>query len=321
MPSVSLTPEGEAAWLRFKQHVEWCDSFALIFLFSDHGVVAETFRSRLADIFRARIRGLLLDRPDSPEHLAERLIERLLHPGQGDSSLNAPVWIDLASRRGDDWDKAIREFLARLNERREPLRRVRTRPVILVLPQSDVAMVPAMAPDLWAIRHHTLALGAWEFAAVAGETGTAERSAMPAMPFALTEADERLVQEWERVSGLSDAGSLRAGWRASEVYRRHGRWRDKQRLDSAVLALAREQVRLGETSESLRDLSVSLDNVGRTDVALGQWESARAAYTEGLTIATTLSRKFPDLPDYRKLEVHFAAALTRVREKNAESSC
>jgi hypothetical protein len=54
------------------------------------------------------------------------------------------------------------------------------------------------------------------------------------------------------------------------------------------------------------------------DAALGQWESARAAYAEGLAIGTALSRALPTLPDYQQLEAHFAAALARLQERSSE---
>ncbi len=38
--------------------------------------------------------------------------------------------------------------------------------------------------------------------------------------------------------------------------------------------------RVGETPEALRDLSVSLNNVGKTAQALGQWDEARQAYQD-----------------------------------------
>ena len=50
----TLTPEGEAQWLRLKTHMEWCDHFALGFIFSAHPGVIRMFRERLADIYRAR---------------------------------------------------------------------------------------------------------------------------------------------------------------------------------------------------------------------------------------------------------------------------
>ena len=65
-PIAPLVPEGEAAWLRVKQHLQWCDSFALVFVFSDQPAVADCLRERLADVYRARITRLEVPMPRSP---------------------------------------------------------------------------------------------------------------------------------------------------------------------------------------------------------------------------------------------------------------
>ncbi|MBI4754575.1 MAG: tetratricopeptide repeat protein [Betaproteobacteria bacterium] len=295
MSGRSLTPEGEAAWLRFKQHVEWCESCALVFVFSDFGEVAEIFRARLAAIYRARVSGLELERPRSPAALPERLLPRLLAPGMAERALAAPVWVDLASGRGEEWDQARREFLTRLNERREVLLRSRTRPVILVFPLGFATAVREMAPDLWAIRHYTLNLAPWVGRTAPDFAPPAERA--QARPFEFSPDDLRLLEEWRRVRDGTDRGVLRSGWRASAVCRQRGRWAEKGEIDAAVLVVARKLTRLGETPEALRDLSISLDNVGRTHQALGQWEAARAAYQESLEIRRGLLTRLGETPE------------------------
>jgi hypothetical protein len=164
----ALNREGEDAWLRFKQHLEWCDEFALVFLFSDQPAIISILRERLAAIYRARITGLEIPLPQTPDELLEDLLPRLLSPFQYQQALNAPIWLDLtrtpSGLSGDGasvWREAGLQFLARLNEQREPLRRVLTKPLILVLPLADKARVKALAPDLWAIRHFSLETSHW----------------------------------------------------------------------------------------------------------------------------------------------------------------
>ena len=67
--------------------------------------------------------------------------------------------------------------------------------------------------------------------------------------------------------------------------------------------------RLGETPEALRDVSVSLNNVGRTHQALGEWEAARRCFQEGLALGQRLSEAFPDLPDFNTLADDFRQRL------------
>ena len=68
-----LTIEGEDTWQRLKTHVEWCDHFALGFVFTAHPQVVHLFRERLADISKSRVTRLrMFDFHDqSPEGLVE----------------------------------------------------------------------------------------------------------------------------------------------------------------------------------------------------------------------------------------------------------
>jgi hypothetical protein len=75
-----LTPEGEEAWLRLKQHLEWCDAFALAFIFTNHARVVRVFRERLADIYRARVTRLIIPEPERPADLLDRMLPDLLRP-------------------------------------------------------------------------------------------------------------------------------------------------------------------------------------------------------------------------------------------------
>ena len=72
--------------------------------------------------------------------------------------------------------------------------------------------------------------------------------------------------------------------------RRKGEWQRGRRTAYRKAWRSRGQLveRLGGTPESLRDLSVSLDNVGRVAQAQGEWGEAGAAYRESLAIARQL---------------------------------
>ncbi|HIP38087.1 MAG TPA: hypothetical protein EYG88_01635 [Desulfocapsa sulfexigens] len=73
---------------------------------------------------------------------------------------------------------------------------------------------------------------------------------------------------------------------------------------------------IGETPEALRDLSVSLDNVGNTAKALGQWDKAQKAFTEALGIAELLAKTLPDLVAYNTLADHFRHRLQTMRSSD-----
>ncbi len=299
-----LNPEGEAAWLRFKQHLQWCDSFALVFVFSDRPPVVQILRERLADIYRARVTGLEIPLPQTAAELLQGLLPRLLHPPNYRRALDAPVWLDLTRLPGvvdsdqeSAWREARLQFLARLNEQREPLRRALTKPLILVLPRTEKAQIKALVPDLWAIRHFSLETGPWL------ATGAAEPPTRPPThpePFPLTESETSLVREWRRLEpkGSRNRGGLLAGGRAFDALM--GRGHLSEAREVALWLVETTHARLADHQddpEALRDLSISLDNVGNTDQALGDWGAARAAFAESLEIRRRLLGRLGETPE------------------------
>jgi tetratricopeptide (TPR) repeat protein len=64
------------------------------------------------------------------------------------------------------------------------------------------------------------------------------------------------------------------------------------------LALARQLMeRLGGTPEALRDLSISLDNVGGVARAQGDWAQAESAYRESLALRRQLVERLGSTPE------------------------
>ena len=297
-PAAQLTAEGEAAWLRLKTHLEWCDGFALVYLFSDQPGVIEVFRERLADIHRARVTRLRQYEPRAPQDLIPGLLLRLLEPTSGELHQASPLWADLSQHAGADWGQARLGLLARLNEQRERLRTRQPRPVVLVLPVAERAESVAIAPDLWSIRQFTLTTGPWLRAAPATGPATHPAVSLP-QPFPLSAQEQAQLQEWRRVHrhAAADRGALRAGWAAWQGLQ------DKRQLPKAevvagqALALARGLAAQGETPEALRDLSVSLNNVGKTAQALGRWDEARAAFEESLAISRQILQRIGETPE------------------------
>ena len=320
----SLTSAGEAIWSRFQRSLKWQEGFALIFLFSDYPQVTELFRQRLADIYRARVRGLRLLRetPTDPETLSGPLLRSLFQPDSARDSLAAPLWVELNQGSGDAWQQARRDFLARLNERRTPFMRNHPWPVILCLPTATAPEISQYAPDLWAIRQQSLTLGDWlptrrskQPVTQPGQNTANDQDPHAAFPFSAAERSQ--LDEWARVKDLphADAGILRTGWAASQACMRRGHWQQKARIDNAVLARARALVEDSRsdmppprppappeatpkaTPEALRDLSVSLNNVGRTHEALAQWEQARQVYSESLSVRRDLLQRVGETPE------------------------
>jgi hypothetical protein len=74
--------------------------------------------------------------------------------------------------------------------------------------------------------------------------------------------------------------------------------------------------RVGETPEALRDLSISLNNVGNTAQAQGRWEQARQAFEEGLAIGQVLSAALPDIVEYNGLAEWFRERLEKLQAES-----
>ena len=54
---------------------------------------------------------------------------------------------------------------------------------------------------------------------------------------------------------------------------------------------------MGDTPETLRDLSISLNRVGETALHIGNFEEAEAAYRESLEISRRLRERVGDTPE------------------------
>lgn len=319
MNTAALTVEGESEWLRLKGHVELSDHFALAFIFSAHPQVVELFRKRLSDIYRARVTGLQHFDLRSPSQLAEDVLPSLKHPSVHLQALAAPCWLDLSALSGTEWQEARLNFLARLNEQREPIRHAFPRPLILILPAYEREQIRALVPDLWAIRDFVIDTGNWLVAAsqsVDMEPHDLNAPSLPTTPAPRTPYEEALVAEWERLrrSGRITQEVLRVALRVFDVIWKARRMDEAYALAQQTLDIARQICeRVGETPESLRDLSVSLDNVGGIAEALGRFEEAGQAYEEGLKIAKHLEKFCSDLVEYRNLSPWFENQLREMK--------
>jgi tetratricopeptide (TPR) repeat protein len=294
-----LTHEGEESWLRLKLHLEMSDHFALAFIFTAHSGVIRIFRERLADIYRARVTRLNTPVPANPSSLLNELLPKLLRPSVHEQSLNAPCWIDLSIQQGQEWTKARLNFLMRLNEQRESLRNALNRPLVLVLPLEERSQIKELIPDLWAIRDFGLVTESW-LVSESEKTPVIEAEPSDMGVFPLSEYDQSQIDEWERLleKNVEDRGFLLASDRAFQVCIRCGRFELASRIASSQKRVAEKRVHeLGETPESLRDLSVSLDKVGTTAKAMGEWSKAETRYEESLTISRKIIEHVGETPE------------------------
>ena len=78
---------------------------------------------------------------------------------------------------------------------------------------------------------------------------------------------------------------------------------------------------LGETPESLRDLSVSLYNLGCNFEEQDEKGKAQIAFQEGFDIAERLAEMQPDIPSYTEVVSYFVKKLDSAfikTDKNSE---
>ena len=309
-----LNRKGESEWLRLKKHIQWAEHFSLGIVFSANSQVAAIFRERLADIFRARVTRLKNLVAETPEQLIEDLLPRLLQPSLYHHGQAAICWLDMSRSRSDEWTKARAYFLARLNEHRETLRANIDRPLVLILPSSERNQIKSLITDLWAIRDFTLDIGNW--LSDEGRAPVTEKlQSEPAATGFPSEQDSMYIKEWRRLQeqGKDDRSTLPASTRAIQAFLGAGQLLEAHKASNFALHIARRILeRIGETPEALRDISVSLDNVGRTEQALGNWDEARILTREALDIGRQLGSTLPSHKDYKTLASAFESRLLEI---------
>ena len=282
--------------VRLLRHLEWQDGFSLVFLFADEGG-AERLRLWLNQ--RLDFAGRPLQRVEPAEFPGEApdFVTRLLRLGQ-DLPPELPVWVEAYTHPGDaGWDAARRLFLARINERRFLLERDFLRPLILLLPRSFRAEAAAIAPDIWHIRAFSDTLAApfaSSFASPMHEP-TAPLAPSPMPPDAAALSAEA---EWARLrSHQAGKVNLAVGWRATRLMEQAGALYEASQTAQEVLALARSRcLAAPEEAQALRDLLISLDDVGRIARARGAWDEAEQAYRESLAVSRQLLARLGDTP-------------------------
>ncbi len=223
----------------------------------------------------------------------------------------------MSTQLGHEWVQARLAFLTRLNEQRESLRHSLDRPLVLLVPIAERAQIKELIPDLWAIRDFSLVTQSW-MPMETGRPPTRPLTQRNNLPFPLSEYEQSQVAEWERLNATKsdDRGFLIVAERALQACLRAGSYKRAAAIAASLLRAAKKRLQsVGETPEALRDLSVSLDNVGDTTKALGQWEEAQKCFEEGLAIANTLSRALPKHPDYIGLVDHFRNRLQSTTAK------
>ena len=299
MAALALDAATERVAVNLLRHLEWqADGFSLVFLFADVGPSLQ-----LADWLDQRLvlQGRALQREEVRDHFVaapEAAVDVLVARFAEMSAQPGASWFGLQRHPSDArWNRARSLFLARLNERRFLLERDLSRPLVLVLPADFRSEARNIAPDIWHVRalseelrsvalSDRLVLNASGLAA-AGGVGVLEVGELPA------------YAEWQRMqaSGKADSAFLPTAWRACEELLAHGRPADAEQVAAAALLLTRRRVAQSPALSALRELSISLDNVGQVARAQGDWSQAEAVYRESLGLSRQLVERLGGTPE------------------------
>jgi tetratricopeptide (TPR) repeat protein len=297
-PSLVLDAATERVAVNLLRHLEWqADGFSLVFLFADVGPsmqLADWLDERLA------LQGRPLQRQDAKDQFArepEAAVDYLMGQLADLSSRSGATWFAVQRHPNDQkWNAARSQFLARLNERRFLLERDLSRPLVLVLPADFRSEARNMAPDIWHVRAASEELRVVR--STEPEPDISEERGSSAQP-AESPSELLAFEEWQRMLRQSGSESvyLPTAARAIAELLDHGRPGDAEQVALAALSVARTRASLGSEPSALRDLSVSLNNVGQVARAQGDWKQAGAVYSESLTLRRQLVERLGGTPE------------------------
>jgi hypothetical protein len=316
LPSLELAEA--QAWATLQRRLHQLQGFGLLIFFVRTPQLANQLKARLTELLHSQQRVLATVTASHPENFADLALKALL--GTHESPDTGAHWLEAYRGAGQAaWDKERRVLLARLNERRSRLEAEFQVPLILLLPAGGMAEMATLAPDLWHIRIFTfvleasLELGAADVRPALASAPAVMVATSPQIEPAVRTALDYWFDQW-RVNfddfGRDDlradhphlwAISIWDGVHAIQTCVQYGRFEHARHIAQDVLALARlRQSAAGSGSQcgpALRDLSVSLDNVGGVARAQGDWVEAETAYRESLAIRRELAERLGGTPE------------------------
>ena len=279
-PGVAVS--ADAAWAELNLHLERSKGFCLVFVYADGAYELQQLRTRLSDGWAWRTAPLQVIRLETPARAAGQVTSALEVELSAHTELRAPVWLELTeidAHSSNAWEAARHDVLYRLNEWRSWLQGSFRRPLVIALPASWRGRLNAVAPDLWHVRTMSVQLSPTSVAGAAGAIGAPSYDLHRTLgalggPEGLEAADSAFDE-------ALDAG------RTDEALALAQRLVEQHRLNSAG----------GDSPGVLRDLAVSLINLGDAQRQAGQGAEALAAYRESLAIDRELRQRLGDSPE------------------------
>ena len=258
MVAGASTREFEQDFRALLRLLEALEGFVLVYVFAESTRARNEFRARLVESLK--LRAIAFDVVADPD--SELLLAKLWQFIEPTSAGKVPLWVE-CDIPGEDWDRARRFLLGRLNETRYRLENSFARPLFLVLPAGWKLDAARAAPDLWSVRKWVLDVpnASVEATPIAERTSENVRSIPADTPLAL----ERMQREWKRLAKQppEEVVSLGPGWSLVDALLE---WNSPQAMDVAgqVRHLAQQRVDAGGSDPSalrplFRDLSLAIN--------------------------------------------------------------
>ena len=289
---------------RLRQQLRHSAGLGVVYLFSDYALASQWLLTELDAHLRSKSQRLQVLKPVEPTDAPSLVLQPLLAPPDAVTGLS--YWLAMAEP-DQQWDAYRDTVLARLNENRSVLSRHRAF-IFLLLPTRYESRAADVAPDLWSVRSASHVLAPWVGDGVVGR-GHARLAAPSAqvasqggrnmtLPLSLHLVLQRWQKQWtkwNRNRRLQLAPTL--AWNLVDQLRENHRFDRAKVVAAQALTISRHLKTLtGDSPQSLRDLSVSLNKVGDVARDLGQLEDARSAYTESLAIRRQFKALTGDSP-------------------------
>ncbi len=295
-----LSAEEEEQWQELSRHVEWAERFSLIVLFVEDALLAESFKHRLQSQLQGRVSKLHVLRPLQPETLTQDIFNELQYTLIPHAVV--PCWLELHHHRSPEWQKALDNFFARFNERRDIIRKDYPRPFIILLPLAYKSRLREIAPDLWSVRSHTDELRPAKVMPTLRINHDRIAHVKEDQPLILNEQalSSPEIREWQRVrhTSIADSELFLVTGHAFEAALASGQWPLAETLAQQLIALSHNMIKdEGETAPTLRNLSLALNSLGGIEQALGRYDEAHQAYAESLRIRRELEASLGATPE------------------------
>ena len=307
MTNIQETVDQEKYWQELRHHIEWTQGFGLYFYFTDNTKLLNFLKERLQQFLMGqttRLQTITYHGEDS--HWVESTLEKLLSRDAKWKILHAPVWLDLNQKGSSKTTQKTKEdylnLLLRLNERRDSLRKHYHSHIILSFPLSFQADCRLAAPDLWSVRNFSETIMAENKQVSASDTTpkTTSNTIKENTSSLSKKYQQTIINEWERLethTTTNNIGVLRTSQRAVLAYLKLGEINKAFITAAQSVEIAKNLLTIPPSPESLRDLSVSLDNVGNVAQQQGRWNDAHENYKESLDIRRRLSEMLGETPE------------------------